>query len=106
MNFFFYIENGILYVLIRTATQHTFMFKKIEKISLLCLLTWRYHEYSLQLPLSRTYRHGSKGFRAIEVLLTGHLLHDVDVCRLSQVTGVEVGQWGTACAREIIRRRL
>ena len=28
-------------------TQHTFVLKKIEKISLLCLLTWRYDQHSL-----------------------------------------------------------
>ena len=32
-------------------TQHTFMLKKIENISLLCLRTWRYHELiSLNYP--------------------------------------------------------
>ena len=45
-----YIENGILCVVIGIAlmrqynenTQHTFMLKKLENISLLCLLTWCY----------------------------------------------------------------
>ena len=49
-------------------TQHTFMLKKIEKIS---LLAWRYRIsiQKFELPLSRTCFHGSKGVRAIEVLL-------------------------------------
>ena len=46
-DFLFYVGNGILSVLTRIAslgdsnenTQYTFMLKKIEKISLLCLLT-------------------------------------------------------------------
>ena len=51
-------------------TQHTFMLKKIGKISLFCLLIWRYDLHSLaQTPLSRTYFHGPKGVRAIEVFL-------------------------------------
>ena len=44
-DFVFYIENGTLCVLIRITsmnTQHTFMFKKIENVSLF-LLTWRYN---------------------------------------------------------------
>ena len=45
-DFLFYIENGILCVLIRIDngnTQHTFTLKEIENISLFCLLTLRYH---------------------------------------------------------------
>ena len=49
-------------------TQHTFMFKKIEKLSLLGRLTWRYNQPSFA-PLSRTNFHGPKGVRAIEVRL-------------------------------------
>ena len=46
------------------------MLKKIENMSLLCLLTWRYDKHSLAgTTLSQTYFHGSKGVRAIEVLL-------------------------------------
>ena len=46
------------------------MLEKIENISLLCLLPWRYDKHSLvELPLSRIYSHGLKGVRAIEVLL-------------------------------------
>ena len=46
------------------------MLKKIEKISLLCLLTWRYDKHSLaRTSPAFTYVHGSKAVRAIEVLL-------------------------------------
>ena len=45
----FYLDNGMLCVLIRIAsmrrfenTQHTLMLDKLEKISLLCILYWRY----------------------------------------------------------------
>ena len=49
-DFLFYIDNGILYVLIRIAsmsrfyekTHHTLVLKKIEKLSVLCFLAWRY----------------------------------------------------------------
>ena len=51
-------------------TQYTFMLKKIKNMSVLCLLTWGYvNTHLFQLPLSRTYFHGSKRVRAIEVLL-------------------------------------
>ena len=51
-------------------TQYTFMLKKIEKISLLCLLTWLYNNPQwLEPPLSRTNFHSPKGVRAIEVRL-------------------------------------
>ena len=51
-------------------TQHIFMLKKIEKISLLCRLTWlHYQHHWLKLTLSRINFHGPKGVRAIEVLL-------------------------------------
>ena len=50
--------------------QHIFMFKKIENVPDLCLLTLpMINTHYLGLPLSRTYFHGSKGVRAIEVLL-------------------------------------
>ena len=49
-------------------TQHTFMLKKIGKISLVCHLTrTMINTHYLELPQSRTY--GSKGVRDIEVLL-------------------------------------
>ena len=49
-------------------TQHTFF--KIEKLFLLCHLTWRYNQPSLaRIPLSRTNFQNPKGVRAIEVLL-------------------------------------
>ena len=52
------------------TAQHAFILMKIETLSLLCLLTWRYDNvHYLKLSLSRTYFHGSKGVRAIEVLL-------------------------------------
>ena len=44
--FLFYIENGILGVLIRIAL-HVIVSKKMEKLSLFCLLTWRYDKHSL-----------------------------------------------------------
>ena len=51
-------------------TQHTFMLKQIENISLLCLLTGpMINTPKLELTLSRTHFNGSKGVRAIEVLL-------------------------------------
>ena len=53
-------------------TQHTFMLKKIKKIPLLSLLTWRYSQLSLAgttPSLSRTNFHGPKGVRATEVRL-------------------------------------
>ena len=41
-----------------------------SKRSLLCLLTWCFHQpYQLELPLSRTNFHGPKGVQAIEVRL-------------------------------------
>ena len=47
-------------------SQHIFLlFKKIAKISILCLLALG---YDIRL-LARTYIHGSKSVRAIEVLL-------------------------------------
>ena len=47
-----------------------YMLKKIEKLFLLCHLTWRYNQPSLaRIPLSRTNFYGPKGIRAIEVLL-------------------------------------
>ena len=51
-------------------TQHTFRLKKIEKISLLYLLTWRYDLHSLPrtTPVSNIFPC-SRGIRAIEVPL-------------------------------------
>ena len=44
------------------------MLKKIEKVFLLCHLTWRYNQSSLaRTTLPRTNFHGPKGVRAIEV---------------------------------------
>ena len=50
--------------------QHTFMLKKTENVSLLCLQVLRYDLHSLArtTPVS-TYLYGSKGIRAIEVQL-------------------------------------
>ena len=48
-------------------TQHTFMFKKIKKMSVLCLLAWRYDSHSL--ARTTPFSNGSEGVRAIEVLL-------------------------------------
>ena len=69
------------------STQHTFILKKIEKISIFSLLTWRYDWHSLaRTTLSRTYFHGSKGIRAIEVLLHfndyKHFLHETIIQKL------------------------
>ena len=56
--------------------QHTSMLKKIEKISLLSLLTLRYDLHSwARTTLARTYFHGSKGVRAIEDSLYLYLFH-------------------------------
>ena len=68
---FFLYWIGILWVLIRIAkenTQHTLILRKIEKIPLLCLLTWCYDEYSLARinPVSNIVS-SSKGDRAIWV---------------------------------------
>ena len=81
IDFLFYIENGILCVLIRIASLRTHnipsCYRK-SKRSLICLLTWRFHQPSLlELPLSRTNFHGPKGVRAIEVRLY--------ICRYSRV---------------------
>ena len=51
-------------------TQYTFMLKKIERYPYNA--SWpgvMINTHSLELPLSRTYFRGSKGIRAIEVLL-------------------------------------
>ena len=46
-------------------TQHTFMLKKIEKMSLLCLLTWRYYKDSLArtAPVSNIFSWFQRGSR-------------------------------------------
>ena len=45
--------------------------EKIEKYSLLCLLTWCCQKHSLaRTTLSRTYFNGFKDVRAVEVLLS------------------------------------
>ena len=51
-------------------TQYTFMLKKIEKISLLCLLLWRYdkHSFVRAIPVWNIFQ-GFKGVRATKVLL-------------------------------------
>ena len=46
-------------------TQYTFMLKKWEKISFICLLTWLYNKPSV----ARTNFYSPKGVRAIEVRL-------------------------------------
>ena len=53
----------------RTHNIHSCL-KKIDMISLLCLLIWLYNNPQLlELPLSRTHFHSPKGVRAIEVRL-------------------------------------
>ena len=51
-------------------TQYTFMSKKIDKLSLLCLMTWLYIKPTMArtTPVSNTF-HDPKGVRAIEVRL-------------------------------------
>ena len=69
-DFLFYIKNGILCMLIRIAsirpTQHTFILKKIEKISLVCLLTRRFEQPMTQEYSSYFTDAGIKNDRAIK----------------------------------------
>ena len=52
-------------------TQHTFILKQLEKVTMLCFLIWLslINPYWLELPLSRTNFHSPKGVRAIKVRL-------------------------------------